>query len=118
MDNSQELRQWLEYLKASPKHIIVEGIKDKAALIKLGIPEQRITSLSKPIFAVAEDIAKHSKQVIILTDLDPEGKKLYANLKSNLTKLGIEIDNRFREQLFRLSKLSHIEGIDTYFSKL
>lgn len=118
MDNSTELRQWLEALNASPKPIIVEGIKDKAALVKLGIKAERIKTLSKPLFAVAEDIAKNSKKAIILTDLDPEGKKLYMTLKRDLTRQGVEIDNKFREQLFRLSKLSHIEGIDTYFSKL
>lgn len=118
MDNKKEMLDWLDKLKSSDKLIIVEGIKDKAALMNLGIPKERITTLTKPIFAVAEDIAKKTKNVIILTDLDREGKKLYANLKRNLTRIGVQVDNKFREFLFRNFKLSHIEGIDTYFSNL
>jgi 5S rRNA maturation endonuclease (ribonuclease M5) len=118
MNNTPELLEWLEKLKSSPKHIIVEGKKDKAALINIGIPSDRITPLTKPLFAVAEDIAKHHKNAIILTDLDPEGKRLYMDLKRNLTRIGVQVDNKFREALFRLSKLSHIEGIDTYFKNL
>ncbi len=118
MEKTQELLEWLKKLKTSEKLIIVEGIKDKAALKKIGIPESRIIILTKPIFAVAEDIASQTKQAIILTDLDAEGKKLYANLKRNLTRIGVQVDNRFREFLFKNSRLSHIEGIDTYFNNL
>ncbi|MFH1063484.1 MAG: hypothetical protein V1729_00220 [Candidatus Woesearchaeota archaeon] len=118
MENTQEILDWLEKLKSSPKLIIVEGIKDKSALIKLGIPKQRIITLTKPIFAVAEDTAALTKDIILLTDLDIEGKKLYTDLKQNLTRLGIQVDTYFREFLFRNSKLSHIEGIDTYFHNI
>jgi 5S rRNA maturation endonuclease (ribonuclease M5) len=117
MEN-QDLLDWLDKLKSSEKLIIVEGTKDKAALVKLGVAEERIFTINKPIFALAEDLAEMSKKIIILTDLDEEGKKLYAELKRNLTRIGVEVDNYFREFLFRNSKLSHIEGIDTYFSKL
>jgi 5S rRNA maturation endonuclease (ribonuclease M5) len=118
MDNTEQLKEWLDKLKASEKQIIVEGKKDKTALINIGIPPQRITPLTKPLYAVAEDIAAHHKQAIILTDLDPEGKKLYMSLKRNLTRIGVQVDRKFREQFFKLSKLSHIEGIDTYFRNL
>ena len=118
MNNNESLLAWLDKLKSSEKLIIVEGTKDKAALINLGVAEERIFTINKPIFALAECIAELSKQAIILTDLDAEGKKLYGELKRNLTRIGVEVDNYFREFLFRNSKLSHIEGIDTYFSKL
>jgi 5S rRNA maturation endonuclease (ribonuclease M5) len=114
---NQDLFDWLEKLKSSEKLIIVEGTKDKAALVKIGIDSERIFTINKPIFALAEGIAELSKQVIILTDLDEEGKKLYAELKRNLTRIGVEVDNYFREFLFRNTKLSHIEGIDTYFER-
>jgi 5S rRNA maturation endonuclease (ribonuclease M5) len=110
-----ELLDWLESLKASEKYIVVEGSKDKSALMKLGIDEERIVTLRRPAYAIAELLATKTKDVIILTDLDPEGKKHYMRLKTNLTRVGIRVDNKFREALFRQSKLSHIEGIDTYF---
>lgn len=109
---------WLEKLKASDKIIIVEGIKDVNALVRLGIPRDRIRRLNKAAFAVAEELAKEHKEAIILTDLDKEGKKLYASLKTNLTRNGVKVDSFFREFLFRNSDLSHIEGIDTYFRNL
>lgn len=109
---------WLEKLRASEKPIIVEGAKDRDALVSLGIPHHRIYPLNKAIFAFAEELAQHHKDAIILTDLDTEGKKLYANLKRNLARNGVLVDNFFREFLFRNSRLSHIEGIDTYFRNL
>jgi 5S rRNA maturation endonuclease (ribonuclease M5) len=129
MEKTQELLNWLEKLKSSDKLIIVEGIKDKAALKNIGIQEERIVIINKPAFAIAEYIEKRltkaktteiktKKQVIILTDLDTEGKKLYANLKRNLSRVGVQTDTYFREFLFKNSKLSHIEGIDTYFNKM
>ncbi len=114
---SPSILDWLEKLKSSDKLIIVEGIKDRAALVKLGIEADRIVIINKAIFAVAESVAERSKQVIILTDLDSEGKKLYSNLKRNLTREGVEVDNYFREFLFRNSKLTNIECIYKYFNK-
>lgn len=110
------ITDWLQQLKDSDKLIIVEGINDKAALNRVGIKKERIMTLNKPLFDIVELAAKKSKKIIILTDLDIQGKKLYRRLKTDLAKLGVEIDNKFREFLFRHTKLSHIEGIDTYIS--
>ena len=124
MNNKSEILDWLEKLTTSDKLIIVEGIKDRKAMENIGIPPERIIIINRPAYAIAENIEKRlsntpkPKQVIILTDLDTEGKKLYANLKRNLSRVGIQTDNYFREFLFKNSKLSHIEGIDTYFNNL
>ena len=112
-----DLDTWLEKLKNSAKLIIVEGIKDKKALERIGIDSERIITLSrKPLFGVAEDAANASKDCIILTDLDKEGKKLYGTLSSNLQRLGIRIDNYFRQWLFRNTKLRQIEGLLKYIN--
>ena len=112
------MQGWLEKLKDSDKMIIVEGLNDKKALISLGILGQRIMHLDTELYLFAEKISKLTKKAIILTDLDKEGKKLYRKLKSFLTKNGVEVDNYFREFLFKNSDLSHIEGMDTYFTHL
>jgi 5S rRNA maturation endonuclease (ribonuclease M5) len=117
MKHIKDLQDWLESLKASEKYIVVEGSKDKSALIKLGIQKERIFTLRKPAYAIAEILETKTKDVIILTDLDSEGKKLYRSLKTNLTRVGIRVDNKFREFLFKNSDLSHIEGIDTHFKR-
>jgi 5S rRNA maturation endonuclease (ribonuclease M5) len=110
-----DLNAWLDRLKESEKLIIVEGFRDRNALAKLGIDKIRIFVLNMPIFALTELVASRTKKVIILTDLDAQGKKLYSKLKQDLTAHGIEVDNYFREFLFRNTKLTHIEGIATYF---
>ena len=117
-----ELLEWLETLKSSSTLIIVEGKKDRAALNKLGLTN--IVTLEGPLYRNVEEIAekasktKNPHRAIILTDLDPEGKKLYSRLKKDLGEHGVEIDDRFREFLFRKTKLRQIEGMDTYLENL
>ena len=55
---------------------------------------------------------------MILTDLDAEGKKLYARLNHDLQRHGVRVDNSFREFLFRHTSLRQIEGLDSYFKKI
>jgi 5S rRNA maturation endonuclease (ribonuclease M5) len=117
-NDPEMMRGWLEKLKETEKIIIVEGLNDIRALAALGVPDHKIMALDTELYLFSEKVAERSKKAIILTDLDNEGKKLYRKLKSFLTKNGVEVDNYFREFLFKNSDLSHIEGIDTYFRRL
>ena len=111
----EELNYLLEKIKISNTLVIVEGKKDKIALQKLGI--SNVVELNKkPLFQIVEEIADLNEECIILTDLDREGKKLYGKLNSNLQKNGVKINNKFREFLFKYTKLRQIEGIDTYMN--
>lgn len=112
------MEDWLKKLKESEKIIIVEGTNDKLALHNIGIPKMQVQVLNDAVFAVAEKVASRTRQAIILTDLDKEGKKLYSSLKRNLNRNGVHVDTYFREFLFRNSDLSHIEGIGTFFRNL
>lgn len=103
---------WIGELKSCSELKVVEGVKDKAALEALGIKNLRC--LSNPLFKEVEEIAAEHKRVIILTDLDKEGKKLYARLKKELARFGVEVDNKYREWLFKNTKLAQIEGLTTY----
>src|SRR3989338_1985403 len=95
--------------------VIVEGKKDKAALDEVGI--SNITTLhKKPIFQIMEEL--NAKEVVILTDLDKEGKKLYGILAQECTRLGIKINNKLRNFLLKETELSHIEGLTTYLQNL
>ncbi|MEM3126758.1 MAG: toprim domain-containing protein [Candidatus Woesearchaeota archaeon] len=98
------------------KIILVEGNKDKIALKKFGI-KNKIIILNKPLFKIVENIAENTKQVILLTDLDSEGKKLYSKIKKDLQKFGVKIDDKFREFLFK-TNLRQIEGMKKYYDKL
>lgn len=117
MTEAEELHDWLERLGDSEKLIVVEGAKDESALESLGI--SRIFVLGKrPIFKTVEEIVSIAEDVIILTDLDKEGKKLYGKLSTSLQERGVVVDNFFREWLFRNTKLRQIEGIVGYLSRL
>ena len=111
-ETAAELESLLQKLKNSEIAVIVEGKKDRAALEKLGIPSVRIFVLnSKPLFAVAEEIADDCKSVAILTDLDAEGKRLYGKLNTLLERLGVRIDNRLRDFLFKNTRIRQVEGL-------
>lgn len=108
------MKEWLEKLRNSRKLIIVEGKKDKAALEKLGV--KNVFPISrKPIYSFIEGI--EAKEVIILTDMDRTGKRLYGIIKHNLQLKGIKVDNYFREYLFKNAKITQIEGLVHYLKK-
>ena len=109
-----ELERHLEKIHSRGFAVVVEGKKDKAALESAGISTGRIFVLSrKPIFAVAEEVAANHKEAAILTDLDSEGKKLYGRLNTQLQRLGVAINNDFRNFLFRKTKLRQVEGLSS-----
>ena len=90
--------------------VIVEGKKDTKALQELGI--KNIIELSKKsLFDIIEKVSSKNKDCIILTDLDKKGKQLYGKLNSGLQRHGVRIDNKFREFLFRKTKIRQIEGL-------
>lgn len=107
---NEELIEEIKKLKEADFIIIVEGKKDKSALEKFGV-KNIITLSKKPLFAVIEDIVAEKKEVVILTDLDKKGKQLYGKLNSGLQKFGVKVNNKFREFLFKKTKLRQIEGI-------
>ena len=110
------LDQWIEKLVEKQPLIIVEGIKDKKALSKLGI-KNVITLQGKPMFEVVELVMKMTDTCIILTDLDPEGKKIYTELKKQLQRFSVKVDDRFRNFLFKKTALRQIEGLARYVSR-
>lgn len=113
----EELQEWIHELRDSDLLIIVEGLKDKRALVRVGMEEKKVRHLNKPLYAIVEEIAEKEKQVVILTDLDEKGKQLYGKLKKDLAAHGVRVDYVFREFLQRRTKVSHIEGLASYVEK-
>lgn len=117
MDEKDALRDWIRKLVDSEKAIVVEGVNDRQALAALGIMPERVFTLNRQaLFDCVETLAEQHDEVIILTDLDGEGRMLYSKLKEGFEKNGVKVDRFFREFLFS-TQLSHIEGIDSYFKK-
>jgi 5S rRNA maturation endonuclease (ribonuclease M5) len=96
--------------------VIVEGIKDRKALQKLGV--KKIIILKKPLFMVVEEVKERTSTCVVLTDLDPTGKKLYGRLKKDLNRFGVQVKDRFRNFLFKETTLRQIEGLDTFLEKI
>ena len=110
MNNSDETKEFIEQLAHTEKAVIVEGKKDTAALEIIGV--KKIFCIDKkPLYKVAEEVAEKYKEAILLTDLDREGRKLYRKLKEMLSNLGVEVDNKFREYLFKETRIRQIEGL-------
>lgn len=115
MKKNNEILDYIEKLKKKNRIIIVEGRKDKEALERLGL-KNIVTLSKKPIFQIIEEVSEKNKRVIILTDLDKHGKELFGKLNSGLQYHGVKVDNKFREFLFKKTKLRQIEGIIKYLT--
>ena len=111
IEESEKIRELLEEIKTRNLLVIVEGPKDVSALNSLGIVN--VLSLKKPLFSVVEDVVSRADEVVLLTDLDEEGKKLYHKLSSDLQRFGVKINNKLRDFLFKTG-LRQIEGLPSY----
>ncbi len=115
VEEAEEIEELLGEIRQNELLVVVEGPKDRHALESLGITN--ILSLKKPLYAVVEEIASMAEEIVLLTDLDDEGKKLYHQLSRDLQKHGVKINNKLREFLFK-TKVRHIEGLASYLASL
>ncbi len=113
----EELLETIEKLKQEDILILVEGKKDKNALEQFEL-KNIIVINGKDLWNRLEEIAMQKKEVLIFTDFDKEGKKLYGKICKNLDKLGIKVNKRYREFFQKKTKLSHIEGLTRYMENL
>lgn len=101
--------------------VIVEGVRDVAALKKIGITKN-VTPLNKgkSIFRFCEELSKESKAAVLLTDWDRRGGQLARMLKEGLEANGVKVNDRVRTQIVILSKkeVKDIEGMPTFLDRL
>ena len=104
----QSFEEFYQKLKESNSVKIVEGKKDKKALeffeIKNIFPINGI-----PLYKLIE-IFEDEEEIILLTDLDHEGKRLYSSLSKQFQKNKVKINNKFRKFLFK-NKITNIESL-------
>jgi dTMP kinase len=115
----EDIEDWIKALREASKEkiILVEGIKDKRALTSLGVKNIVILK-GRALFEVVEGVVKSGKECIILFDLDKKGRELFGRINSRLQHFGVKVDNRFREFLFKETKLRQIEGILHYLKTI
>jgi len=97
------------------KLVIVEGFKDKRALQSFGIKRIKVLK-GRALYKVVEEVT--DKDAVILTDLDRAGKKLYAVLKDKFSQRGVKVDDKFRNFLFKETKLRQIEGLKRFMARI
>lgn len=106
----EDFESLLRSMQERPVAVIVEGKRDLSAVGSLGFRSLFVLN-KRPLFEVAEQVAARHKEAIILTDLDSEGRKLYGMLNTALQRLGVRIDNRLRQFIFRNTRIRQVEGL-------
>ena len=101
--------------------IIVEGLRDVAALKRLGIT-RNVLAINRgvSIFSFAEQLSRDWKGAIILTDWDRRGGQLARMLREALAANGVTANDHYRTQLVILSKkeIKDIESLPKFIENL
>jgi 5S rRNA maturation endonuclease (ribonuclease M5) len=99
-ENIKELYDFINRLREKSKTVpvIVEGKRDFWILNRLGI-KNIYTISGKRYTDLLEEIPENTEEVILLTDLDPQGEKIFKKLKALLEKFNLKADNSFKEEL-------------------
>jgi dTMP kinase len=119
----EELGLILDDLKerSQDEVILVEGQKDRAALAVLGV-DGDVRQVQGPgtVFALAEELAREGKRVIILTDWDRRGGQLAQLLRDGLKANGVRFDDELRMKLAVLLKkdIKDIESLPAFFTRM
>ncbi len=111
----RNLRDWIDKLRKESRKstVIVEGKRDREVLKKRGV--KNILDISGKRFADILDLLEgKTGEVILLTDLDPQGEKIYRKIKELLVSQGFRVREDFREFL-RKEDIIHIEDLDEGF---
>ena len=101
--------------------VLVEGLKDRAALTVLGIDgEVWQVQGPNPIFSITERLATEGRSAIILTDWDRKGGQLARLLRDGLKANGVRYDDELRRRLVFLVKkdIKDIESLPAFFTRL
>ncbi len=112
--NAEEIINEIERVRQNDFLVIVEGRKDRIALEQLGLQEIFVLNEGgKGLYEKIEEICLKGRNVVVLTDLDKKGRKLYELLKNEISKRGLRVNNHLRDLLFRM-RISHVEGLDSF----
>lgn len=114
---SEHLQKLFEDLVKEPYPILVEGPRDRDALVNGGIPEERIFMLHGNSLLEVEDQLATNKQVILLLDYDKEGMKLHKHFKKSFQKIGVKPNVRYWKFIRKIfdGHLGCIEHLRGYF---
>jgi 5S rRNA maturation endonuclease (ribonuclease M5) len=95
--------------------VLVEGQRDSSALVDLGYGGKILTRISLSSTRV-DDSLKGVKSIVILTDMDKEGRKLAARYMGFFLPRGVKTSMSQRRRLKRASHgvFLHIENLSRF----
>ena len=113
--NNQEIEEKLFKLleDIKDKQVIVEGKRDREALCLFGFT--KIITINQGLYETAEQIK--GKEIVVLTDFDPEGKKIAKKLNLFLQSLGFKVDRETRRKIgfmfarLKIKKIEELRGV-------
>jgi 5S rRNA maturation endonuclease (ribonuclease M5) len=98
-----------ELFKAIDCPVVVEGRKDREALLALGVEDVVQLNRGRSLLETVEAL-QGNPSVVLLTDLDREGKNLRRKLINLMSPYGIRENKRPREILAEM-RVSHVEAL-------
>ena len=107
--------EFVKHLKEKSKSIpvIVEGKNDEKILRRFGVKNIRTLS-GKNYFDLLEELPENTEEVILLTDTDKQGEKIFKKLKSIFESQNIKVDGSFREFLKKFG-IKEVENLTKVF---
>ena len=114
MNKLEQLDKILNNLGKETVPIIVEGKRDKHALLEFGI--KNTISLCGTLQSLVE--RTEANRVIILTDYDRKGELLCEKLSELFTNEGIHVDLEYRKQIKKFANINEIEDITSEYRRI
>lgn len=119
----EEIQQILDELRDSAlcgAVILVEGKRDREALLSLGVNGEILMTSQRQLLNMAEGLARSGKKIIILTDWDERGEEVARQVALYLEADGSKPDSAIRCSLKSLLKkeIKDVESLYSYVEKL
>ncbi len=112
---TEELNKLLERIqrKSEGAIIVVEGLRDKQALKRLGVDADffLLQCKKQSLQASAEDIARNYKEALLMLDYDQKGKALTKKMVNYLQKVGVKVNTKLGRALLIAANKSTIESL-------
>jgi dTMP kinase len=126
MNNAERLEKLdriLDELLEMPSDsvLLVEGIKDRMAMVLLGVNGNIICVQAEggPL-RIAERLYEAKMNAVIMTDWDPKGEEIAKELVSSLSSLCIEYDTAIRSKLRSLcgGEIRDVQSLPSLYCRL
>ena len=109
------LLDWIGRLReiSETAAVIVEGKRDYQLLKRLGV--KNLYALSgKNYFDLLEELPEEISEVVLLTDVDKQGERIFRKLKEIFESQGITVRGEFRRILKEL-EVEEVEQLSEFF---